>query len=166
MTSSAITLDAQVERLDSPQRHPNRDVVMPPPAFDTSPPGPLQRALPYKFSQARRHKIPKARYRVTPWSDYDAAPVRRGHLTVWFTDKTMAAWHAPATGRGGGQPIHSDIADDFGEVSVIPDWPDQIERPIGSITGDGAMTARRFMMPSRNVTPALRSSFRLGRWRF
>ena len=43
--------------------------------------------MPYKFNQDRRHKIPKVRYRVTNWSDYDAALVRRGHLTVWFTDE-------------------------------------------------------------------------------
>jgi hypothetical protein len=29
--------------------------------------------MPYKFSDSRRHKIPKARYRVTNWQEYDAA---------------------------------------------------------------------------------------------
>ena len=70
--------------------------------------------MPYKFNQARRHKIPKARYRVTNWPEYDAALVRRGHLTVWFTDEAVAAWHAPASGERGGQPIYSDIAIETG----------------------------------------------------
>lgn len=70
--------------------------------------------MPYKFNQDRRHKIPKARYRVTNWPEYDAALVRRGHLTVWFTDEAVAAWHAPATGERGGQPIYSDIAIETG----------------------------------------------------
>jgi hypothetical protein len=70
--------------------------------------------MPYKFNQARRHKIPKARYRVTNWPEYDAALVRRGCLTVWFTDEAVAAWHAPATGERGGQPIYSDIAIEIG----------------------------------------------------
>ena len=70
--------------------------------------------MPYKFNQARRHKIPRAKYRVTNWPEYDAALVRRGHLTVWFTDEAVAAWHAPATGERGGQPIYSDIAIETG----------------------------------------------------
>jgi Transposase DDE domain len=74
----------------------------------------LWKPMPYKFNQDRRHKIPKARYRVTNWREYDAAPVRRGSLTVWFTDEAVAAWYAPATGQRGGQPIYSDIAIETG----------------------------------------------------
>jgi hypothetical protein len=70
--------------------------------------------MPYKFSESRRHKIPKARYRVTNWPGYDAALVRRGGITVWFTDEAVAAWHAPATGARGGQPIYSAIAIETG----------------------------------------------------
>src|SRR6201997_3050022 len=66
--------------------------------------------MPYKFNESRRHKIPKARYRVTNWPDHDAALVQRGELTVWFTEEAIAAWHAPATGERGGQPIYSAIA--------------------------------------------------------
>jgi transposase len=70
--------------------------------------------MPYKFNESRRHKIPKARYRVTNWPKYDAALVRRGSLTVWLTEDAVEAWHAPATGERGGQPIYSDIAIDTG----------------------------------------------------
>src|SRR5258707_3034954 len=70
--------------------------------------------MPYKFSESRRHKIPRARYRVTNWPEYDAALVQRGSLTVWFTDEAVAAWHAPATGARGGQPIYSAIAIETG----------------------------------------------------
>ena len=66
--------------------------------------------MPYKFNEPRRHKIPTAKYRVINWPDYDAALVRRGALTVWFTDAAIAAWRAPATGRPGGQPIYSALA--------------------------------------------------------
>ena len=66
--------------------------------------------MPYKFNKSRRHKIPTAKYRVTNWPDYDAALVRRGALTVWFTDEAIGEWRAPATGRRGGQPIYSAIA--------------------------------------------------------
>jgi transposase len=70
--------------------------------------------MPYKFNESRRHKIPAARYRVTNWPEYDAALVRRGSLTVWFTEEAVQAWHAPATGERGGQPIYSAIAIETG----------------------------------------------------
>ena len=70
--------------------------------------------MPYKFNESRRHKIPKARYRVMNWPAYDAALLRRGSLTVWFTDDAVNAWHAPATGKRGGQPVYSAIAIETG----------------------------------------------------
>jgi len=70
--------------------------------------------MPYKFNESRRHKIPVARYRVTNWPEYDAALVRRGSLTVWFTEEAVAAWYAPATGERGGQPVYSAIAIETG----------------------------------------------------
>jgi hypothetical protein len=70
--------------------------------------------MPYKASAERRHKIPKARYRVTNWPDYDAALVRRGSLTLWVTEEALAAWHAPETGKRGGQPVYSDVAIETG----------------------------------------------------
>jgi len=66
--------------------------------------------MPYKFHENRRHKFPKARYRVTNWPEYDAALVRRGSLTLWFTEEAVAAWRAPPTGKRGGQLIYSPIA--------------------------------------------------------
>src|SRR5918997_1217392 len=57
--------------------------------------------MPYKANQARRHKIPKARYRVTNWPEYDRALQQRGSLTVWVTPEALAAWHPPKTGRRG-----------------------------------------------------------------
>jgi hypothetical protein len=73
-----------------------------------------EQSMPYKFNDGRRRKIPKAKYRVTNWPDYDAALVRRGSLTVWVTEEAVAAWHAPVTGRRGGQPVYSDLAIETG----------------------------------------------------
>ena len=70
--------------------------------------------MPYKFHASRRHKFPKARYRVMNWPEYDAALVRRGSLTLWFTEEAVAAWRAPATGGRGGQPIYSATAIETG----------------------------------------------------
>ena len=70
--------------------------------------------MPYQFTDGCRHKFSKTKYRVTNWPEYDAALVRRGSLTVWFTQEAIAAWHAPATGERGGQPIYSAIAIETG----------------------------------------------------
>jgi hypothetical protein len=70
--------------------------------------------MPYKFNERRRHKIPAARHRVTNWPEYDTALVRRGSLTVWSTEETVSAWHAPTTGERGGQPVYFDVAIETG----------------------------------------------------
>jgi hypothetical protein len=70
--------------------------------------------MPYKFNESRRHKIPKARYRVTNWPEYEAGLARRGSITVWLTEEAVEAWHAPATGERGGQPVYSAIAIETG----------------------------------------------------
>ena len=70
--------------------------------------------MPYKFTESRRQKFSKARYRVTNWPEYDAALVRRGSLTVWFTEEAVAARHVLATRERGGQPIYSAIAIETG----------------------------------------------------
>ena len=54
--------------------------------------------MPYKANEARRHKIPRARYKVANWPEYDRALQQRGGLTVWVTPEALAAWHPPRTG--------------------------------------------------------------------
>src|SRR6195256_7030234 len=91
--------------------------------------------MPYKFNEARRHKIPKAKYKVKNWPEYDAALVQRGSLTVWVTDEAIAAWHAPATGKRGGQLTYSDLAIETGLAPrlVLRLGLRQIEGTLGSI---------------------------------
>ena len=91
--------------------------------------------MPYKFNEDRRHKIPRAKYHVVNWPDYDAALVRRGSLTVWVTEEAIAGWHAPATGKRGGQPVYSDLAIETGLALrlVLRLGLRQIEGTLGSI---------------------------------
>ena len=91
--------------------------------------------MPYKFNECRRHKIARTRYRVTNWPDYDAALVRRGSLTVWVTEEAIDGWHAPATGKRGGQPVCSDLAIETGLAPrlVLRLGLRQIEGTLGSI---------------------------------
>jgi hypothetical protein len=67
-------------------------------------------AVPFKHHAERRHHIPKPRYRVTNWREYDAALRRRGSLTVWFMDDAIAAWRAEPRTTPGGQPYYSALA--------------------------------------------------------
>ena len=66
--------------------------------------------MPFKYHAEHRHHIPKPRYRVTNWAEYDAALKRRGSLTVWFTDEAVAAWRAEVRTTPGGQPHYSALA--------------------------------------------------------
>jgi hypothetical protein len=70
--------------------------------------------MPYKVNEKHRHRIPKARYRVQNWRDYDAALRRRGDLTMWVTPAAMAAWKPPYSGRRGRPPQYSTIAIETG----------------------------------------------------
>jgi hypothetical protein len=72
--------------------------------------------MPYKANEARRHRIPRARYRVTNWPDYDRALQQRGSLTVWVTPEALAAWHPPGTGRRGRSRHYSDVAIETGHL--------------------------------------------------
>src|SRR5687768_16380208 len=68
------------------------------------------RTLPFKLNQAGRHHIPRQRHTVTNWPAYDASLRQRGSLTVWFTDKAIAAWAAEPRTTRGGQPWYSELA--------------------------------------------------------
>ncbi len=72
--------------------------------------------MPYKANEARRHKIPRARYKVTNWPEYDRALQQRGRLTVWVTPEALAAWHPPKTGRRGRSREYSDLAMETGHL--------------------------------------------------
>lgn len=66
--------------------------------------------MPRKFSEGRRHKFGKQRYRVTNWSEYNEALRRRGDLTVWFDADAADLWAAPRRKTRGGQSRYSDLA--------------------------------------------------------
>src|SRR5215213_8722857 len=72
--------------------------------------------MPYKANEARRHKIPRARYKVTNWPEYDRALQQRGSLTVWVTPEALAAWYPPKMGRPGRSPRYADIAIETGHL--------------------------------------------------
>ncbi len=72
--------------------------------------------MPQRFSEACRRRIPRARYRVQNWREYDRALQQRGSLTVWVTPGALAAWQPPRTGQRGRPRDHSDVAIETGHL--------------------------------------------------
>ena len=72
--------------------------------------------MPYKANEPRRHKIPRARYKVRNWPEYDRALQQRGSLTVWVTPEALAAWHPPRTGGRGRPHDYSAVAIETGHL--------------------------------------------------
>ncbi len=66
--------------------------------------------MPNKHNDARRHHIPKMRFKVTNWASYEAGLRRRGSLTLWLSDAAIAAWRAAPRPTPGGQARHSQTA--------------------------------------------------------
>ena len=66
--------------------------------------------MPFKHNASRRHRIPRARYKVTNWSAYEAGLRRRGDLTFWVDEAALAGWRAPRRNTPGGQPRYSEMA--------------------------------------------------------
>ena len=91
--------------------------------------------MPYKANEPRRHKIPKARYKIENWAEYDAALRQRGSLTVWVTPEAIAAWASATTGRRGRPRDYSDVAIEAGLMLRLASgrpWR-QTEGMLGSI---------------------------------
>src|SRR3954471_9139671 len=66
--------------------------------------------MPFKHNAARRHRIPKTRYRIQNWPAYEAGLKRRGDLTLWIDEAAIAGWQAPRRTTPGGQARYSDLA--------------------------------------------------------
>jgi len=72
--------------------------------------------MPYKANEPRRHKIPRARYKVTNWPEYDRALQQRDSLTVWVTSEALAAWHPSHSGGRGRPRDYSEVAIETGHL--------------------------------------------------
>ena len=66
--------------------------------------------VPFKFHRKGRQHIPRQKYRVTNYRDYDVALRNRGSLTIWFAEEALADWKAQPRTTPGGQRHYSDLA--------------------------------------------------------
>jgi Transposase DDE domain len=74
--------------------------------------------MPFKFHRNGRHHIPRQKFRVTNWRDYEAALRNRGSLTIWFTTEAIADWRAQPRATPGGQRHYSDLAIETALIAV------------------------------------------------
>ena len=66
--------------------------------------------MPFKFHASRRHHIPRAKYRVMNWPDYDRGLVRRGDIRFWIDESALEQWDAAKRRTTGGQRRFSELA--------------------------------------------------------
>ena len=68
--------------------------------------------MPNKYAKKKGWNVPKQKYKLSNWSDYNAALRSRGDITVWLSEAAIAQWYVE--GRvydGTGTPIwYSDFA--------------------------------------------------------
>ena len=70
--------------------------------------------MPNKHNAPRRHHIPKMKFRVKNWAEYDAGLRRRGSLTLWVTPEVLDGWRAAHRATPGGQSVYSELAIETG----------------------------------------------------
>ncbi len=58
-----------------------------------------------------KHKTTRCTYRLRNWSEYNAALIQRGSLTLWVSEEALIAWHTDAQcGKRGAPRTYSDLA--------------------------------------------------------
>lgn len=63
--------------------------------------------MPHKHNDDRRHHIPKMKFKVENWAEYEAGLRQRGSLTLWIDAEALDHWQT----RGpGGQARYRDVA--------------------------------------------------------
>ena len=68
--------------------------------------------MPNKHNDPKRHHIPKQRYKLSNWSDYNRSLQLRGRLDLWLNDDVVEGWyHGERVFDGtGSTPVYTDQA--------------------------------------------------------
>jgi hypothetical protein len=68
--------------------------------------------MPNKYPKKKGWNVPKQKYKLSNWSDYNAALRSRGDITVWLSEDAIAQWYAACRVYDGtGTPIwYTDFA--------------------------------------------------------
>jgi hypothetical protein len=70
--------------------------------------------MPNKHNTTRRHHIPRMKFRVKNWAEYDAGLRGRGSLTLWVTPEALDGWRTARRSTRGGQSTYSELAIETG----------------------------------------------------
>ena len=49
--------------------------------------------MPNKYREKKGWKLPKQKYKVSNWRDYNNSLRQRGNIEVWITDDVIKSWH-------------------------------------------------------------------------
>jgi len=49
--------------------------------------------MPNKYAEKKGWKVPKQKYKVTNWSEYNAALRSRGKIDVWISPDAIDLWY-------------------------------------------------------------------------
>jgi Transposase DDE domain len=144
--------------------------------------------MPYPVNAARRHKIPKAQYRVKNWREYDQEPVPVVMDSTGLKVYGAGGWQREKHGERGRRtwrqlhlavdPHRSEIlaseltTNEIGDPSMVSPLLDQIPGSLASVTADGAyddepmyraIAARRPQLPPAVILPPQATAVLSGR---
>ncbi len=60
--------------------------------------------------KSRVHPKYKTKHRITNWSQYDKALVKRGDITLWVSEDAIESWAPEPSGKRGAPRKYSDLA--------------------------------------------------------
>ena len=49
--------------------------------------------MPYKYPKSTDLHVPKQKYKIVNWSEYNQALKNRGSIDFWLTDDAVEQWH-------------------------------------------------------------------------
>jgi len=49
--------------------------------------------MPNKYAEKKGWKLPKQKYKVSNWSDYNRALRQRGSIDIWLSDDMVNSWY-------------------------------------------------------------------------
>ena len=52
--------------------------------------------MPNKYPLKKGWNVPKQKYKLTNWAEYNAALCRRGEIDVWLSEEAIAQWYEPS----------------------------------------------------------------------
>ena len=51
--------------------------------------------MPNKYAKKKGQKVPKQRYKITNWNEYNQSLRKRGDIEFWISDEVLEMWYEP-----------------------------------------------------------------------